>query len=321
MLASTSNGEAGRNRPAPVMNNHHFRLRPLMSKLCFALIWLIASAPVFSQPVRPIYFDEVVAKRVSSESSDGWNPEIFCPVATDVIAQRVLQSYGAMFVANDLVKLPPTCVQKGEAQVLKYQRGLSRKAIDVNGVRIDLQTAAAASLELAVAEAAMNGYKITPLDGAIAGGRSYGDSLMLWNSRVFPALEFWIKRGRLPAEAREEIARLDLQKKIEKVLEWESQGIFFSTGRTRSILTSTAPPGTSQHLALIAFDVTEYWNADLRSIMNRNGWFQTVVDDPPHFTYLGFPEADLPSRGLMAVAKGGHQYWIPNLAQPANPTS
>jgi len=30
-------------------------------------------------------------------------------------------------------------------------------------------------------------------------------------------------------------------------------------------------------------DVTEFWNPELRTILNRNGWFQTVVDDPAHF--------------------------------------
>jgi hypothetical protein len=198
---------------------------------------------------------------------------------------------------------------------------LQRRQLEIRGERIDLQTAASTALETAIAEATAVGASITPLDGTIAGGRSYGDTLMLWNSRVFPAIEFWIKRGRLPVEAREEIARLDLRNKILKILEWESQGIFFSTGRTRSILTSTAPPGTSQHLMLIAFDVTEHWNPDVRGALNRNGWFQTVIDDPPHFTYLGFPEAELPSRGLTAVAKGGHVYWIPNMPPETTPTN
>ena len=112
-------------------------------------------------------------------------------------------------------------------------------------------------------------------------------------------------------------AQVDLEKKIEKILEWESQGIYFSPDRTRSILTSTAPPGTSQHLALLAFDVVEFRNPPVRATLNKNGWFQTIVDDPAHFTYLGLPESELPGRGLIAVAKGGHQYWIPHLPSRA----
>jgi hypothetical protein len=273
----------------------------------------------FAQPLKPVYFDEILGKRLSSEAKETeWSLERFCPVSRSIVSLRVLQSYGAVFVANDSVKLPPTCIYKGEREVLRFQKSVERKRFEVNGVSIDLQAAAAKALESAIFEAAAIGVTITPFDGAIAGGRSYGDSLMLWNSRFFPAMEYWIRRGRLTPADRDSIARLDLADKIAKVLEWESQGIYFSTDRTRSIFTSTAPPGASQHLSLLAFDVTEYWNSNVRAILNKNGWFQTVVDDPVHFTYLGFPESELQARGLMPVSKGGRQYWIPNmLPRPA----
>jgi hypothetical protein len=29
--------------------------------------------------------------------------------------------------------------------------------------------------------------------------------------------------------------------------------------------------------------------------------------------YLGFPETELPGRGLRAVFKGGVMYWVPNM--------
>ena len=285
--------------------------------LVFAMLFVNAGG---AQSPPPVDFESVIEKRQTSENpTAGFTFEKFCPVATDEIARRVLQSYGAIFVASDAVRLPTTCVFKGESDVLAFQKKLQRRQLEIKGARIDLQSAASIALEAALTEATTVGSSITPLDGAIAGGRSYGDTLMLWNSRVFPAIEFWIKRGRLPVEARDEIARLDLRNKILKILEWESQGIFFSTGRTRSILTSTAPPGTSQHLSLIAFDVTEYWNPDVRVALNRNGWFQTVIDDPPHFTYLGYAESELPSRGLIAIAKGGHVYWVPNMPSEISP--
>ncbi|MEP7149413.1 MAG: hypothetical protein ABI857_11075 [Acidobacteriota bacterium] len=282
------------------------------------LLLTVASRVGFAQPLKPVAFSHVLEKRLSSEISGGeWNFENFCQVSSDVVSRRVLESYGSMFVANESVKLPPTCVHKGEGDVLRYQRKLGRKSLVIDGVQIDLQAAATDALAASIAEAAAMGLRITPLDGAIAGGRSYGDTLMLWNSRFFPAMEFWIRKGRLSPADRDLLARLDISGKVAKVLEWESQGIFFSTDRTRSILTSTAPPGTSQHLALLAFDVTEFWNPNVRSLLNRNGWFQTVVDDPAHFTFLGFTESELPARGLIAVSKGGRQYWVPNL--PATP--
>ena len=270
-----------------------------------------------AQPMQIVYFDQYLEKKNSTAGGPAWVFEKFCPVSTSLIARRVLESYGAMFVAKDSVNLPQSCVHKGEAQVLDFQKKAPRTPIDVRGVRIDLQSAAARALQQSIEEAAAAGLTISALDGPIAGGRSYGDTLMLWNSRVFPALSYWTRQGRLNSVDIEELAKLDLDKKVEKILEWESRGIYFSTDRSRSILTSTAPPGTSQHLSLIAFDVVECWDPQVRSILNRNGWFQTVIDDPGHFTYLGVPEAELPSRGLLAVAKGGYQYWIPNFSPPA----
>ena len=289
-------------------------LRAILKNVVVLLLVFACAKAASSQPLRPGYFEEIVERRFSTgEAKVNWSLEKFCPVSTSAVAARVLEAYGAMWVANDFILLPQSCIQTGESDVVRYQKTLKTKRFDVGGVSIELQAASADALQRAVDEAATSGFGITPLDGAIAGGRSYGDTLMLWNSRVFPAMEFWMTRGRLPVDARDQIARLDQQKKVEKVLEWESQGIFFSTDRSRSIFTSTAPPGTSQHLALIAFDVTEFWNARVRAIMNRNGWFQTVIDDPAHFTYLGFAEAELPARGLIAVSKGRHQYWVPNM--------
>lgn len=284
--------------------------------LCCLAICLSASlAEELRAQSAPIRFEEFLVNRFTSASeTKTWQIDDLCPVSTSRVARRVLAEYGSMFAAEGSILLPESCIQRGESEVKKFQAKLGTGSVELAGLRIELQSSAAAKLRLSADEIAPLGLKISPLDGRIAGRRSYGDTLMLWNSRVFPALEFWIKRGRLPESARDELARLDLARKIEKILEWEATGMCFSTGRTRSILTSTAPPGASQHLSLIAFDVVEYWNSDVRAALNRNGWFQTIVDDPPHFTYLGYPETDLPGRGLRAVFKGGHRYWVPNIS-------
>ena len=287
----------------------------LPNVLCRAfatLLLLSCSVPTFSQS-SIVHFEDVLAKRFFADPT--WTFEKFCPISTNVVAKRVLVDYGSMFSADESILLPPSCIQKGEAEVIRYQKALTISAGEIAGVRIELQQRAAEALRKSIEEASQLGHTITPLDGTIAGRRSYGETLMLWNSRYFPALEYWIKQGRLFESDRDAMSRLDLQQKVEKVLEWETQGIFFSTNRTRSIFTSTAPPGTSQHLALIAFDVVEHWNPDVRLILNRNGWFQTIIDDAPHFTYLGFAETELPGRGLRAVAKGGVIYWVPNIRQ------
>ena len=296
-----------------------FRRFALHRFLFLSICVSIVAHSVASQPPRPVYFEEVVQKRLSTaETNSDSTFEEFCPVSSSAVAARVLKEYGAMFVANESIKLPKHCIHPGEGDVLQYQKQLNTKLIDLAGVPIILQTPAAEALQIAVDEATAAGLAISPLDGPIAASRTYGDTLMLWNSRVFPGMAYWIRQGRLSVADRDELPRLDQKKKVEKILEWEARGIWFSTDRTRSIFTSTAPPGSSQHLALIALDVVEYWNPAVRAVLNQHGWFQTIIDDPGHFTYLGFTEAELPGRGLQARYKGNHLYWIPNLA-PKSP--
>jgi hypothetical protein len=265
----------------------------------------------FGQPLRDVYFEDVLVQRLGLKNRVA-DLQKFCPTEKSVVASRVLKEYGAMFIGPSSVVLPQTCIYSGEKTVADYQGALKTKELDL-GVKIALQVPAAEALQAAVNEASAIRRRMTPLDGTIAGGRSYGDTLTLWNSRFFPALEYWTRRGRITREDADLLIRLDVLEKIEKVLELESKGILFGTGRNRSIFSSTAPPGASQHIALIAFDVVEYANPDIKRILNRNGWYQTVVDDPPHFTYLGFPESELPKHGLIAVLKGRRQYWIPNI--------
>ena len=276
----------------------------------------LASTAV-GQPLRTVYFQEFLSRRFSSASGQVWDSQAFCPTESNIIARRVLESYGALFAASDAVLLPSVCVFDGEAPVRRYQNQLKRELAQVR-IPIAIQAAAARALQASVDEITSSGLQITPLDGSIAGGRTYGDTLMLWNARVFPALSYWSRRSRLSEDELGQFARLELADKIRKILEWEERGIYFSTDRSRSILTSTAPPGASQHLSLLAFDVVEYWNPNIRAILNKNGWYQTVIDDPPHFTYLGYPEAELPFRGLKMVSKAGHFYWVPNLAPGSN---
>jgi len=103
------------------------------------------------------------------------------------------------------------------------------------------------------------------------------------------------------------------------VLELEQVGIYFSKDLSKSILYSIAAPGTSQHIAMLAFDVNEFEDSRVREIMSKHGWFQTVVSDLPHFTYLGLKEKDLPKNGLRSVEVNGQVFWIPNVAGNLHP--
>jgi hypothetical protein len=79
------------------------------------------------------------------------------------------------------------------------------------------------------------------------------------------------------------------------------------------VLYSIAAPGTSQHIAMLAFDANEFSDARVRAILAQHGWFQTVLSDLPHFTFLGLTEAELTDRGLKRVEVDGQRFWIPDV--------
>jgi hypothetical protein len=64
---------------------------------------------------------------------------------------------------------------------------------------------------------------------------------------------------------------------------------------------------------MLALDVAEYKNERVREILARNKWFQTVVSDLPHFTYLGAAENELLGLGLKKNENCGQAFWIPNI--------
>ena len=106
---------------------------------------------------------------------------------------------------------------------------------------------------------------------------------------------------------------LSLREQVAAVLELEGRGLFFSKDFLKSVLRSVAAPGASQHLAMLAFDASEFSDARVRAALAHHGWFQTVLSDLPHFTYLGLDERHLPARGLRRVEAGGQSFWIPNI--------
>src|SRR4029434_10487394 len=120
-----------------------------------------------------------------------------------------------------------------------------------------------------------------------------------------PALDYWLSQGRLTEEQVTRMRGLSLREQVAEVLELEKAGIYFSKDLSKSILYSIAAPGASQHIAMLAFDVNEFANSRVRAILAENGWFQTVLSDLPHFTFLGLVERELPAQGLKAVEVNG----------------
>jgi hypothetical protein len=234
---------------------------------------------------------------------------------SDPVERRVLEDYGAMFVAGDTVQPPPVCMFTSEADVVRFQNAAKLKSSVIGGARIELQPAAMDALLAAREEALKLRLDITPRGGTEAARRSFQDTLRLWDTRFLPALTYWNKRGRLTREQVTRLRNLPLREQVHEVLELEKSGIYFSKDLSKSILYSIAAPGTSQHISMLALDVSQFADERVRAVLARHGWFQTVKSDLPHFTYLGLDENDLPARGLRRVKSGAQLFWIPNVTQ------
>ena len=240
--------------------------------------------------------------------------ELVCDMSNPV-SRRVLEDYGAMFLAATRVTPPPVCVFRSEEEVSEFQTRAKFTAAVIGGDQIELQPAAMSALLAAREEARELGLNITPRGGSEAATRSYQDTFRLWNTRFLPALKYWNSRGRLSKEQVTILRRLPLSEQVREVLELEKSGIFFSKDFSKSILYSIAAPGTSQHLAMLALDVEQFADERVRRILARHGWFQTVKSDLPHFTYLGLKEKDLSARGLRPLISGRQLFWIPNIGE------
>ncbi len=257
----------------------------------------------------PVPFYEALAKALKKRKI---KLDSICP-PSDPVARRILEEYGAIFVADKKVTLPPVCIFTSEEQVTKFQEDAGFEAEKIGFDEVELQPEALKKLNKAREEAQKEGLDITSRDGAEGARRNYEDSVRLWNSRFEPALDYWLSKGRLTADEVARLRSLPLLQQVGEVLELEKTGIYFSKDLSKSILYSIAAPGSSQHIAMLAFDVNEFENPRVREIMAKHGWFQTVLSDLPHFTFLGLKEKDLPKRGLRKFEINGQVFWIPNV--------
>ncbi|MBE9006731.1 D-alanyl-D-alanine carboxypeptidase family protein [Fortiea sp. LEGE XX443] len=183
----------------------------------------------------------------------------------------LLRSYGAAFVnPADDVKLPPTVLLNSEEETKEFQTQLILQKV-VGTNNCYLQKAAADALNKARLQ-----YNI-PLKSGY--GASDCTRSFATNSR------FWYKYAN--------------NKTLEKVKQ----------GKETKILSVVAPPGASQHLWGLAIDLGVS-NTKQRQILNQNGWFQTVVKDVPHWTYLGVSVEDLPKLGFKNQVVQGITYWL-----------
>lgn len=230
----------------------------------------------------------------------------------NIVAKTLFAEYGAIFVARGEAVPPDRIVFKNDAEVAEFQSGVSIKKAKIGEFELELQTAAMNDLLTAKAEIEENGLTLNPR-GQDSARRNYAGTVELWASRVEPALAHWINAGKITKVKAEEIQRLSPFEQVAEVLKLEKQKIWFSKDLSKSIIYSVAPPGTSQHLAMLAFDVAEFQNAEIRRILAKHKWFQTVVSDLPHFTYLGVEESSLSALGLKKIEYNTQVFWVPNI--------
>ena len=236
-----------------------------------------------------------------------------CPIDTDVVADRIFRDYGAIFVSNNGGQLPSRCIFDSEEDVQLFQRLMTPDVEYIGGTPVTLQKAAMSAFKAARAEASKRRLTISPRGGASASTRSYGTTTDLWRSRFIPGLKYWTSKGRIRKQDAVTAQRAPIRQQVAMVLAWEREGLYFSTDMSKSILYSVAAPGASQHIFMLALDVEQFGNKQVRQILAKHGWFQTVKSDLPHFTYIGVSESELPSLGLRSEVVGGQTFWIPDM--------
>jgi len=242
-------------------------------------------------------------------------PGFQVPPESDLVGIRLLEYYGAVFVARGGATPPPVLIFADEDAVANWQASLMAGKTTINKTMVELQSVALAAFTAARAEAQASKLDITPR-GADAAKRDYQDTVRLWKSRVNSGLDHWVAAGWLRDDVARHIRHLPAAEQVSEILHLEGRGLFFGGNFSRTILSSISPPGASQHISMLALDINEYEDATVRAILAKHGWYQTVLLDTPHFTYLGVSESELPALGLHKVILVRREYWIPDLEIP-----
>ncbi|MBN3951487.1 MAG: D-alanyl-D-alanine carboxypeptidase family protein [Nostoc sp. NMS7] len=183
----------------------------------------------------------------------------------------LLRAYGAVFVNQDVeIKLPSTDIFANEQETQDFQATLTMSHVDGTNDCYLQKLAADAFTKARIQQ------KI-PLKS----GYGFGDCTRTFKTNLI----FWHK-----------YANDQILAKVQQ-------------GKEIKILGLVAPPGTSQHLWGLAIDL-RISNQKQRKALNQNGWFQTVENDVPHWTYVGLPEDNLLLFGFKKKIVRGITYWI-----------
>jgi D-alanyl-D-alanine dipeptidase len=182
----------------------------------------------------------------------------------------LLQEYGAVFVNQDPAIKLPSTVIFQTEQETKAFQSTLEMG-RIKGTKCTLQKPAADALNRALQQVSI------PFKSGSAGA----DCTRTFNTHA----RFWRKYAN-----RQTLARL-------------------RQGQNTAILSVVAPPGASQHLWSLAVDL-RVTNQRQRQALYQNGWFQTVENDSPHWTYLGFTEEQLLQLGFQTRLINGIKYFL-----------
>lgn len=183
----------------------------------------------------------------------------------------LLRSYGAAYVNSQPgIKLPEKLIFANEKETKEFQATLTMGK--VNGTRnCYLQKPAADALNRARAQVRI---PLMSRNGNINCTRSFSTTLRLWRKYA-----------------------------NDRTLEQVRQG------KETRILGVVAPPGTSQHIWGLAVDL-RVTNQTQKNILNQNGWYRTVKNDTPHWTYIGYSKEELAILGFKNQVIRGVTYWL-----------
>lgn len=183
----------------------------------------------------------------------------------------LLRAYGSVFVnQNPEIKLPQKVLFTNEQETKQFQSSLTLTQVK-NTSQCYLQKSAAEAFNQARAQVQI------PLKSG------YGASDC---TRSFATnLRFWQKYAN--------------NKTLEQVRQ----------GKEIKILGIVAPPGASQHLWGLAIDLRVTTEAQ-KQVLNQNGWYRTVENDIPHWTYVGLPLEKLTQFGFQNKVVENVTYWL-----------
>ena len=120
----------------------------------------------------PAPFYEVLHKSLKKRKT---TIESICP-SRDPVSRRVLEDYGAIFMAKKVTP-PPVCVFRSAEEVTEFQERVGYTAGMFGLDEVELQPEAMKQLLKARAEAQKENFDITPRDGAEAARRSFEDKI------------------------------------------------------------------------------------------------------------------------------------------------